>query len=156
VPECGGKWGNVSELVLQGESELMLDDKGRMTVPARFREVLGELCAGHLTVTKHPTRCLLLFPRPAWVEFRTKLLGLPMDVEAWRRIFIGSAMDVEIDRGARILISPELRKWAGLGRELMLVGMGSRLELWNRERYQEQEDQTLAQPMPDSLRNVVM
>lgn len=146
----------MSELVLQGESELMLDEKGRMTVPARFREVLGRLCGTQLTVTKHPTRCLLLFPRPAWVEFRTKLLALPMEVEAWRRIFIGSALDLEIDKGARILISPELRKWAGLGRELMLVGMGSRLELWNRERYQEQEDQTLAQPMPDSLRCVVM
>jgi MraZ protein len=156
VPRSGGKWVKVTELVLQGESELTLDDKGRMTVPARLREVLAGLCVGHLTITKHPTRCLLLFPRPAWVEFRTTLLGLPMDVEAWRRIFIGSAFDVEIDKGARILISPELRKWAGLGKDLMLVGMGSRMELWSRERYVELEEQTLALPMPDSLRHVVM
>jgi MraZ protein len=142
--------------VLQGESALTLDGKGRVTVPARFRDALAALCAGQMTVTKHPNRCLLLFPRPSWVEFRSKLLGLTMDAEAWRRIFIGSALDVELDSGSRILLSPELRKWAGLDRDLMLVGMGSRMEIWDRERYLALEDATLAQPMPDALRNVVM
>ncbi|MFZ2988558.1 division/cell wall cluster transcriptional repressor MraZ [Ideonella sp.] len=142
--------------MLQGESELTLDGKGRVAVPARFREALAGLCEGKLTVTKHPTRCLLLFPRPAWIDFRTKLLGLPMDVEAWRRIYLGSAMDVEVDGGARILLSPELRKWAGLDRELTLVGMGSRMEIWDRSRYLALEEATLASPMPESLRNMVM
>lgn len=149
-------WGRVADFVLQGESELTLDGKGRVTVPARYRDGLAALCAGQMTVTKHPSRCLLLFPRPAWVDFRTKLMGLPMDAEAWRRIFIGSALDVDIDSGSRILLSPELRKWAGLDRELMLVGMGTRMEIWDRGRYQALEEATLAQPIPEGLRNVVM
>ncbi len=149
-------WGHVSDFVFQGESALTLDGKGRVTVPARFRDALNALCTGQMTVTKHPGRCLLLFPRPAWVEFRSKLLQLPMDAEAWRRLFLGSAMDVDIDAGSRVLLSPELRAWAGLGKDLMLVGMGSRMEIWDRERYLANENLTLSQPMPDGLRNMVM
>jgi MraZ protein len=146
----------VSDFVFQGESALTLDGKGRVTVPARFRDVLAALCAGQMTVTKHPSRCLLLFPRPAWVEFRAKLMALPMGSEAWRRLFIGSAMDVDIDGGSRVLLSPELRQWAGLGKDLMLVGMGSRMEIWDRERYLANEEATLAGAMPDGLANMVM
>lgn len=146
----------MSEFVLQGESELTLDGKGRMTVPARHRDSLAALCAGQMTVTKSPSRCLLLFPRPAWEAFRGKLMGLPMDAESWRRIFIGSALDVEIDSGSRIQLSPELRRWAGLDRELVLVGMGTRMEIWDRGRHQALEDATLAQPMPDSVSKLVM
>lgn len=146
----------MSDFVFQGESALTLDGKGRVTVPARFRDALAALCAGQMTLTKHPSRCLLLFPRPAWVEFRAKLMALPMGSEAWRRLFIGSAMDVDIDGGSRVLLSPELREWAGLGKDLMLVGMGSRMEIWDRERYLANEEATLAGPMPDGLANMVM
>ncbi len=146
----------MSDFVFQGESALTLDGKGRVTVPARFRDALAALCAGQMTVTKHPSRCLLLFPRPAWVEFRAKLLQLPMGQEAWRRLFVGSAMDVEIDSGSRVLLSPELRQWAGLGKDLMLLGNGSRLEVWDRERYLANEEATLAGPMPDGLANLVL
>jgi MraZ protein len=65
-------------------------------------------------------------------------------------------MDVDMDAGSRVLLSPELRAWAGLDRELMLVGMGSRMEIWDRERYAANESLTLSQPMPDGLRNMVM
>jgi MraZ protein len=78
-----------------------------------------------------------------------------MDSEGWRRIYLGSAMDVDIDGGSRVLLSPELRQWAGLDKDLMLVGMGNRMEIWDRKRYDAQEDLTLAQPMPDGLRNMV-
>jgi len=146
----------VSDFVFQGESALTLDGKGRVTVPARFRDALAALCAGQMTLTKHPSRCLLLFPRPAWVEFRAKLMALPMGSEAWRRLFIGSAMDVDIDGGSRVLLSPELREWAGLGKDLMLVGMGSRMEIWDRARYLANEEATLSGHMPDGLANMVM
>jgi len=66
-----------------------------------------------------------VFPRPAWEAFRAKLLALPMSAEDWRRIFIGSAMDVQIDSASRVLIAPELREWAGIERDVLLVGMGS-------------------------------
>lgn len=146
----------MSEFVFQGESALSLDGKGRVTVPARFRDALSALCAGEMTLTKSPTRCLLLFPRPAWVEFRSKLLALPMEADGFRRLYLGSAMDVDIDSGSRVLLSPELRAWAKLEKDLMLVGMGGRMEIWDRERYLANEEATLAQPMPDVLRNLVI
>ncbi len=142
--------------MFQGESALTLDGKGRVTVPTRFRDALAALCAGQMTLTKSPSRCLLLFPRPAWVEFRSKLLALPMEADNFRRLYLGSAMDVDIDSGSRVLLSPELRGWARLEKDLMLVGMGGRMEIWDRERYLANEETTLAQPMPDALRNLVI
>jgi MraZ protein len=64
-------------------------------------------------------------------------------------------MDVDIDAGSRVLISLELRTWAGLGEKLMMVGMGNRLEIWDHGRYQALEDATLAQPVPESLASLV-
>ena len=145
----------MSHFVFQGSSALTLDVKGRITVPARHREVLSGTAGGELTGTKHPNRCLLVFPRPAWESFREKLLALPMGAEAWRRIFLGSAMDVEIDAGSRVLIAPELRAWAGLEREVMLLGMGQRLELWDAAKLAAHEDQVIEQGMPDALKDHV-
>jgi MraZ protein len=147
---------NVAGSVFQGESALTLDGKGRVTVPARHRELLSALCGSALTVTKHPARCLLVFPRPAWEQFRDRLLTLPLDAEDWRRIYLGGAMDVEIDGASRVLISPELRAWAGLERNVTLIGMGSRLELWDSERHAAREAAALAGPMPEALRNFVL
>jgi len=146
----------VSDMVFQGGAALFLDGKGRMTVPARHRDILKALADDKLTVTKHPKRCLLIFPRPAWEQFRAKLLTLPMSVEDWRRVFIGSAMDVEIDGASRVLIAPELREWAGLERDVLLVGMGSRFELWDKVRHDAHEATVLAAGMPDVLRDHVM
>ena len=83
---------------------MLLDGKGRMTVPARHREGLKAVCEDRLTITKNPKRCLTIFPRPAWEAFRARLLALPMSVDDWRRVYLGSAMDVEIDASSRVLI----------------------------------------------------
>ncbi len=146
----------VAEFVFQGGAGLFLDGKGRMTVPARHREILKAVADDRLTVTKHPKRCLLIFPRPAWEAFRSKLLSLPMSAEDWRRVFLGSAMDVDIDASSRVLIAPELREWAGLERDVLLVGMGSRFELWDKVRHDAHEATVLAAGMPDVLRDHVM
>ncbi len=148
--------GLVSDLVFQGGAGLFLDGKGRMTMPARHRDILTTIADDKLTITKHPKRCLLIFPRPAWEAFRAKLLTLPMSAEDWRRLFIGSAMDVQIDSGSRVLIAPELREWAGLERDVLLLGMGSRFELWDKVRHDAHEASVLAAGMPDVLRDHVM
>jgi MraZ protein len=156
VEKSASKWGSVSDSVFQGGAGLFLDGKGRMTVPARHRDILKAVADDKLTVTKHPKRCLLIFPRPAWEAFRAKLLTLPISAEDWRRIFIGSAMDVQIDAGSRVLIAPELREWAGLERDVLLLGMGSRFELWDKSRHDAHETSVLAAGMPDVLRDHVM
>ena len=130
---------------------MSLDAKGRLTVPARQREMLLAEAGPQLTLTKSPAGCLLMFPRPVWNAFREKLVALPMSADGWKRIFLGSAMDVDIDASARVLISPELRAAAGLTKDVLLMGMGSRLELWDPLAYAAQEAKVLESPMPDAL-----
>lgn len=132
---------------------MTLDAKGRLSVPARHRDVLAAMANGQLTVTKHPEGCLMIFPRPAWESFRDKIAALPMSASGWKRIFLGNALDVEIDSASRVLISPELRAAAGLTKEVMLLGMGSYFELWDAERYAAHEAEVMQQGMPDVLKD---
>lgn len=119
--------------------------------------MLMESCNGALTLTKHPTGCLSVFPRHIWEEFRAKLLEMPMSADSWRRVFIGSAVDVEIDSAGRLNVSPELRDGAKLvlGEKVNLVGMGRRLELWNPERQAAHEAETTAGEMPKAIADFV-
>lgn len=111
------------------------------------------MAGGQLTITKHPEGCLMIFPRPAWESFRDKIAALPMSASGWKRIFLGNALDVEIDSASRVLISPELRAAAGLTKEVMLLGMGSYFELWDAERYAAHEAEVMQQGMPDVLKD---
>jgi MraZ protein len=130
-----------------------MDAKGRFAVPTRHREALAALCSGQLTLTKHPSGCLMVFPRPAWEQFRDKVAALPMSAAGWKRVFLGNAMDVEIDSAARVLVSPELREAAGLGKDLMLLGMGSHLELWDKAAHAQHEAEVMASEMPAALQD---
>lgn len=130
-----------------------MDAKGRLAVPTRHREVLQALCAGQLTITKHPEGCLMVFPRPAWENFRDRIAGLPMSASGWKRVFLGNAQDAEIDGAARVLISPELRVAAGLQKEVMLLGMGSHFELWDAQAYAAHEAQVMQSELPDALKD---
>lgn len=146
-------WVKVVNVVFQGPSALALDAKGRLNVPARHRDALQTLCGGQLTLTKHPEGCLLVFPRPAWLAFRDKVAALPMSAAGWKRVFLGNAMDIEIDSASRVLIPPELREAAGLGKSLMLLGMGSHFELWDAERYATHEAEVMASEMPAAIQD---
>ena len=143
----------MADFRFQGQSALTLDAKGRVTVPARQRDVLLAEAGPQLTITKSPAGCLFVFPRPVWNTFRDKLIALPMSADGWKRVFLGSAMDVDIDASARVLISPELRAAARLTKDVVLIGMGSRLELWNADAYAEQEAKVLESEMPDALKD---
>jgi MraZ protein len=137
--------------VFQGASSLSLDAKGRLSVPTRHRDVLSATAAGQLTITKHPHGCLMVFPRPEWEKFRERIAQLPMSAQWWKRIFLGNAMDVDMDGTGRVLVSPELRAAAGLTRDAMLLGMGNHFELWDKATYDEQEAQAMQGGMPDGV-----
>jgi MraZ protein len=149
-------WVFVSGMLFRGGPVLTLDGKGRITVPARWRELLMANVNGQMVVAKNPDRCLSLYPLPVWDAFQAELLALPQEHEAWRRIFIGSATDVEIDSASRVLIPPELRVWAGLEGQVKFMGMGPYFELWDQARYEERESQTIAQGRPEPLRQLVI
>jgi MraZ protein len=143
----------VAEFSFQGAAALTLDGKGRVTMPSRHRDLLMALANGQLTVTKHPEGCLMIFPRPVWERFRDRLAATPMATDGWKRFFIGNAMDVELDSSSRLLVSPELRAAAGLNKDVMLLGMGSRFELWDAERYAAHETKVMQSEMPDALKD---
>jgi MraZ protein len=138
--------------VFQGASALNLDAKGRMSVPAKHRDALLVQGEGRVTLTKHPDGCLLLFPRPEWEAFRARVAQLPMDAHWWRRIFLGNATELDLDSAGRILVSPELRSAAGIQREVILLGMGSHLELWDATTYATKEQAAMMQGVPDALK----
>ena len=121
-------------------------------MPARHRELLAAMGVNQLTVTKHPEGALMIFPRPAWEAFRDRVASLPMEASGWKRVFLGNAMDVEIDAQSRVLIALELRASASLVRDVMLLGMGSHFELWDAQRHAEHEAAVMQSPMPDSLK----
>ena len=143
----------MANVVFQGPAALTLDGKGRIAIPSRHRELLAAMGVNQLTVTKHPEGSLLIFPRPAWENFRDRVAALPMDSSGWKRVFLGNAMDVDIDGSSRVLIAPELRKAAGLDRDVMLIGMGSHFELWDAQRHAAHEAEVMQSAMPDSLKS---
>lgn len=140
-------------MVFQGASSLSLDAKGRLSVPTRYRDVLSADAAGQLTITKHPHGCLMVFPRPEWEQFRDRIAQLPMSAQWWKRMFLGNAMDVDMDGTGRVLVSPELRQSAGLTRDVLLLGMGKHFELWDKATYDTQEAQAVQGEMPDVLKD---
>jgi len=139
--------------VFQGASSLNLDGKGRLSVPTRHRDVLAAVASGQLTITRHPHGCLMVFPRPAWEQFRQRIVELPMAAQWWKRILLGNAMDVEIDGTGRVLVSPELRAAAKLDKETVLLGMGNHFELWDKSTYEAQEAQAMQGDMPDVFKD---
>ena len=139
--------------VFQGASSLSLDAKGRLSVPTRHRDVLSATAAGQLTITRHPHGCLMLFPRTEWEKFRERVAALPMTAQWWKRILLGNAMDVEMDGTGRVLVSPELRSAARITKEVMLLGMGSHFELWDKSSYDAQEAEAMQGEMSDVFRD---
>ena len=139
--------------MFQGASALNLDAKGRMSIPSKHRDALLIQCEGRVTLTKHPHGCLLMFPRPVWEQHREKIAAWPMQAKAWQRIFLGNAVDVDMDASGRLLITPELRDAAHLTREVMLLGMGSHFEVWDAATLAKQEAEAISQGMPPSLEN---
>ena len=139
--------------MFQGASSIVLDAKGRLAVPTRHRDVLNATAEGQLTITKHPHGCLMIFPRNEWEKFRQRIHALPMDAHWWKRIFLGNAMDVEMDATGRILVSPELRRTSGITKETVLLGMGSYFELWDSATYAAQEAEQMKGEMPDVFKD---
>ena len=143
----------MANIVFQGPSALTLDGKGRIAMPVRHRDVLTAMGTSRVTITKNPPGGLLIFPPAAWDDFSARVSALPMESSGWKRLFLGNAVEVEIDASSRLLVAPELRDFADLSRDVMLLGMGNYLELWDKRRYNEHEAQVVHSPMPECIKN---
>jgi MraZ protein len=117
-----------------GQYEHTIDDKGRLTLPAKFRP---GLVAG-LVVTLGMDGCLFVFPRAKWEELAARIEALPITNPKARglaRLMFSSADDSGMDRQGRILIPAHLRTYAGLGSDVIVTGLNSRVELWQPARW---------------------
>jgi len=117
-----------------GEYQHNIDPKGRLAVPAKFRQALHK----GAVVTKEVDDCLSLYPQAEWKKYADKIAALPTskaDARAFARLKLGSAMDVEVDKQGRVLIPEYLRKSVGFSKKVVIVGLYNRLEVWDEAKW---------------------
>ena len=119
-----------------GEYNHTIDAKGRLIIPSKYREALGN----EFVVTKGLDGCLFVYDNAEWTAFEEKLKALPLtnkDARRFVRFFLAGAALAEVDKQGRILIPGTLREFAELEKEVVLVGVGSRVEIWSKERWED-------------------
>lgn len=117
-----------------GEYSHSIDAKGRLIIPSKFRETLGE----EFVVTKGLDGCLFVFDKTEWSAFEQKLKSLPItnkEARQFVRFFLAGAAAMEVDKQGRILLPGVLREFADITKDVTLIGVGSRIEIWSRERW---------------------
>lgn len=138
--ESGSKWYEVVDgghkIMFMGEYNHTIDIKGRLIVPAKFREILGQ----EFVITKGLDNCLFVYPNDEWKKFEEKLRTLPITNKSARqftRFFLAGAASCEVDKQGRILLPQVLREFANLEKEVVLVGVASRIEIWSKKLWDE-------------------
>lgn len=133
--------------MFRGVTNLSLDAKGRMAVPARYRDRLQSESDGRVVVTVDRDGCLLIYPLPEWEAIERELMRLPsLNRQARRlqRLLIGHATECEFDGQGRILVPGPLREFAGIDHRVVLIGQGHRFELWDEATWNERRAAWLA------------
>lgn len=121
--------------MLTGEFNHSIDTKGRLIIPSKLRESLGE----HFVITKGMDGCLFLYPDNEWEAFEEKLRTLPLTnkkARDFKRFFLGSATEGELDKQGRVLISSSLRSYANLEKEVVLAGLLDKVEIWSKDAWE--------------------
>ena len=126
--------------MLIGEFEHSLDEKGRLIMPSKLREDMGD----KFVITKGLDGCLFGFSQIEWANFEAKLKTLPLTQKNARnfvRFFLSGAMECEVNKQGRFLIAGNLREAANLEKEVVIIGVGTRIELWNKEKWQKYNEE---------------
>jgi len=150
--------------MFRGMNQVSLDTKGRLAIPARYRDSLAESADGNLVATVDRDRCLLLYPRPGWEEIEEQLVRLPSlqpGARAVQRMLLGYASDMQMDGHGRVLLPPALRDYAELDHKVVMIGQGNKFELWSEARWNEVERQWTAgigmgEKELDALENIAL
>ncbi|NPV44966.1 division/cell wall cluster transcriptional repressor MraZ [Koleobacter methoxysyntrophicus] len=121
--------------MFMGEYNHTVDSKGRLIIPAKFRELLGE----KFVITKGLDHCLFVYPMDEWANLERKLKDLPFtqkDARAFVRFFFSGATEIELDKQGRVLIPPNLREFAKIEKDVVIIGVSSRVEIWSLDEWQ--------------------
>ncbi len=124
-----------------GEYNYSLDDKKRLAVPVRFRNLLGKKAV----ITRGLDQCLFIFSTKEWKVLAERISELPLsqsDARSFSRLMLGGAMEVSIDSTGRILIPDYLKKYAGLKKKASLIGVLNRIEVWDEEAWDKYKSKT--------------
>jgi MraZ protein len=160
--EISGFLASPNDDMFQGSTALTLDAKGRLAIPTKHRELMNGQSQGKLVLTGHPDGCLLLYQSPTFDEVRSRLMAVSdtnSRVASWKRVIVGMAENIEADAQCRMLITPELRKYAGMEKQLMMVGQGNRFEVWSESAWNQQLEQIRAQSgqtMPQAMESFTL
>ena len=136
--------------MFRGSSFHTIDNKGRLIVPARFRQFIKSKDGDGVMISRMDN-CLVAYPFKEWRNLENKILSLAETSEnmrRFRRVFIGGAFECSCDKQSRILIPPSLRQYAGLEKEIVLVGVLDHFEIWSRENW-DQENELMEKDMRD-------
>ena len=136
--------------MLIGEYEHTIDAKGRLSMPSKLRRDMGEA----FIVTKGLDGCLFAFSSEEWKNFETKLKALPLSDKNARnfvRFFLAGATECELDKQGRFLIPSNLRDAAGLQKEAVIIGVGTRLEIWNKETWASKDEEISADEIAENM-----
>ena len=120
--------------MFMGEYNHTIDAKGRLIIPSKFRELLGE----EFVLTRGLDGCLYIYPMDEWESFEMKLRSLPLTNKNARdfvRFFLSGAIECEIDKQGRFLITGNLREYAKLEKDTVIIGVGTRIEIWDKEKW---------------------
>ena len=133
--------------MFRGTHQHSMDSKGRLSVPARFREHLEQSCGGQMVLTIDRDHCLTAYPLPQWEEIERKLAEMSSTdpiVRKFQRLFVGYAEELALDAQGRVLISPTLRGFAQLEKQVILVGQMRKFEIWDQGRWDQYQRESLA------------
>lgn len=122
-------------MMFMGEYQHSIDNKGRLIIPAKFRDGLGE----NFVITKGLDNCLFIYPMDEWKILEAKLKALPLtkaDARAFVRFFFSGATECELDKQGRILLPANLREYAALDKDVVIIGVASRVEIWSKEHWE--------------------
>jgi len=142
VVKCGRKWAKVvpgGAVVFYGEYEHSLDEKGRLTIPSRIREAMKQGGVTGFMVTRGLDECLFLFPLQQWQAHVEKLQSLPLvkgNARRFTRMFYSGASECSPDRQGRIFVPPNLREHAHIEKDVVIIGVQNRLEMWDKSRWE--------------------
>ena len=139
--------------MLNGVSKLNLDAKGRLAIPSRYRERLMEDCNGRLVVTLDQERRMVIYPYNDWKEVEAKLVKLSISKAAvkLKRLILGHAEDCDMDKNGRINLPSYLREKNNLTKQIVLVGIGNKFEVWNEESWTDEWDDEEELELPEEL-----
>ena len=136
--------------MLMGEYSHSLDTKGRLIMPAKLRQDIGD----KFILTKGLDGCLFAFSQTEWNNFEEKLKGLPLSARNFVRFFLSGATECEIDKQGRFLIPTNLRISANLEKDAIIIGVGTRIEIWNKETWEKCDEEISADEIAENMANL--